>query len=536
MKKALFLFFLIVSCFNLKVVNGNYGFPGGKNYFNPENFEFSNSNLRNIRPILVKPNTDYVFSIPDYAVENGRYMDIFYYNSSNEELGEHELTDSEFSFKESDRIYYVSFHTPLNAEYIFLYISHVEQGWLYDKLYGTQIEEGTIPTKYEPYVSGYIDINSPEMSGIGTITFDVDCPEDVDYLKSLLVAYDDIDKDITDKIEILTDNYTGNEHIVGDYEVVFKVEDSAKNIATGKIVVKIRDFTDPAISGPDLIEIVYPNTFTDIDILSKYYASDNYDGEITEKVKIFLNNYEVNKLILGTYEIVLQVEDNAGNKSEKYININVVDRSAPLFSGPTTFETSYLNVLSIETLLKDITVMDDTGGNITDLITIVSDDYSLSAKKLGLYQIVLKAEDLSGNSSTYSLSVRVIDDESPILYVDSMFVKVYIDETLELNDLLNWLYKTKVLNSGENYKVTVISDNYTRFKNQEGKYLYRIKLESEKHVVDKSFLINVVSRNVNFFKPDIEKKNIVLPYVITGVGVLAATISFIFLLIKRRKI
>ena len=139
-----------------------------------------------------------------------------------------------------------------------------------------------------------------------------------EYKEPGYTAIDEYDGDITDKVEIKgkidTENY-------GEYVLTYKVKDNSDNTTEVNRIIKIIDEEKPKIECYTDYSAFQIGTENPIGCK----AIDNFDGDITEKIKI---TGEYNKNIPGTYKIKYEVKDDAGNKTEKEHNITMFNNQA----------------------------------------------------------------------------------------------------------------------------------------------------------------------------------------------------------------
>lgn len=138
------------------------------------------------------------------------------------------------------------------------------------------------------------------------------------YEESGYEATDNIDKNLTEKVKV-KNNIDSNK--LGDYEVIYEVEDSSKNKVKKIRKVTVKDDVPPIITlkGSKIIYKKVGESYKD----EGYEAKDNHDGDITDKVKI-INNVNYNQV--GTYEIIYEVEDTFKNKSTEKRIIKIAER------------------------------------------------------------------------------------------------------------------------------------------------------------------------------------------------------------------
>ncbi len=119
-----------------------------------------------------------------------------------------------------------------------------------------------------------------------------------EYVEEGYTAIDDYDGDITDKVQVRTENDI----------VYYTVQDSSGNETTAERQIVRADITPPTITlkGDASITINAGTAYEE----PGYTASDNIDGDITDKVVI---SGSVNIYHAGTYTLTYTVADNYGN-------------------------------------------------------------------------------------------------------------------------------------------------------------------------------------------------------------------------------
>ena len=119
-------------------------------------------------------------------------------------------------------------------------------------------------------------------------------------------------------IKDITTNGKVDNNKLGTYKIKYIVK--YKKVVKKVIrTIKVVDTTPPEINiGAESVNLLVGNDYTELG----FSASDNYDGDITDKVKI-TNNVDNN--IVGTYEVNYEVSDSSGNKSSAKRVVNVID-------------------------------------------------------------------------------------------------------------------------------------------------------------------------------------------------------------------
>jgi beta-N-acetylglucosaminidase len=136
--------------------------------------------------------------------------------------------------------------------------------------------------------------------------------------KDKVTAYDNEDGDLTNKIEVVSNKVDTNNP--GNYEVVYKVQDSMNEVATKTITVTVKENSAPEIIANDKT-IIEGEEF---DELKEVTAKDKEDGDLTSKIKVKENTVKETK---GTYKVVYEVSDSKGKTTTKEIKVVVEEQS-----------------------------------------------------------------------------------------------------------------------------------------------------------------------------------------------------------------
>ena len=198
-------------------------------------------------------------------------------------------------------------------------------------------------------------------------------------------------ENITDKVRIIGDiDYNK----LGEYDISFEV-DTLVGIYSKNAKVVVVDTKAPEITLKG--EKTYSQSYSKEYKEPGFIAKDNYDGDITNKVKTVKRDIDKNNFVI-TYT----VQDSFGNKAETTRNVKIVDDIAPKITLEGYEDiTVYLGDKYKE---KGATAIDEKDGDLTDKIKISGD---VNTSKRGKYIVTYEVTDNSGNKATKKREVYV---------------------------------------------------------------------------------------------------------------------------------
>lgn len=206
----------------------------------------------------------------------------------------------------------------------------------------------------------------------------------------------------------------------GTYQVTYTANNQNNESVSKTITVTVldteKDTVAPVISNADDINL---NVGDSYDPASQgVTAYDTRDGSVDVKAQ----SSDVNTSKAGTYHVVYQATDAAGNTSTKTITITVAgssDHTVPTI----TADNVTIDKDSSFDPLKNVSATDNIDGK-TDVIVESND---IDTSKPGTYTVVYSATDKSGNKSTKSITVKVVDPTSkdtvkPVITADDVTI------------------------------------------------------------------------------------------------------------------
>jgi hypothetical protein len=444
--------------------------PGGKNYIDPENMTMEYNVIHTIDSIKVKADTDYTLTIPGRdLLGNLIVIDIHGMDTYIDEGNMDSLCQTQ------DQWYVCNFTTSTQETSISVSIEAENTGMYYDyyQVDSFQLEEGSVSTDFEEYMEPYIDITAPDFSGTGAIVVSYD--EDrtlLEILHDSIMVWDEVDGDLTNQIQVLSDSYTDNSSLVGQYPVDIKVSDSSGNQSVTTIILMVKDEVAPHIIGPNDISVDVNDGVGIDSIVDQYLAIyDTYDTELIRTYTI--NEYSPNMMYLGSYEVVLEVSDQQGNTASHSMTISVIDSEAPSVSGNLEFTVDIDDTVSLESIIETLTITDNYDTVIS--ISVVNDTYSINADKIGIYSVDLRIEDTSNNTKDFSISIEVYDQKPPLI-VGPSSITISYEEPLSMEEILALFTITDNETDSINLQVNIIQDSYSIRASLTGEYFIEFQV------------------------------------------------------------
>lgn len=216
---------------------------------------------------------------------------------------------------------------------------------------------------------------------------------------------------------------------VGVYKVKYSVTNN-KNMKKQTVIrnVRVRETEKPTIkltSGTD-IKVQYGSTYKD----PGYKANDNYDGDISDSVKV---QGVVDTGQIGAYKLYYTVSDSSDNTVTVVRTVNVIDTQAPRLK----INGAAYTTVKLRSSYNDegCTAIDNHDGDISDK---VKSSGKVNTSVPGYYTISYSVKDSFGNKAKASRKVQVgtktqIDNANHILIsISEQKLWFYQDGVLQL--------------------------------------------------------------------------------------------------------
>lgn len=157
------------------------------------------------------------------------------------------------------------------------------------------------------------------------------------------------------------------------------------------------------------------------EIKNELIATDDIDGDISDNITVLLDNYTGNENILGDYLVYYEIRDSGNQVTQQIVTVRNVDINAPVI----TYDLEGLNIPedSTKTLSSlNLVAIDGFEGDLTNNISVTGWE-AVDTTTIGSYNILVSVSDSSGNETTETLTINVVDDVLPTIDGPDLFVK-----------------------------------------------------------------------------------------------------------------
>lgn len=262
------------------------------------------------------------------------------------------------------------------------------------------------------------DSTSPSIDGQDSYILNYDHDITLQKVLNNLTTSDNVDENLP--LEVVSDTFSGNEHTLGNYQVVVRTKDLSNNYSANKTVnLAVKNQGNSVITAPKEITVTISSPLTLEALKERISVVDGYDGEVTNYTIEGFDEYTRTERSVGINTITISYTNSGGNTATAETRINKVDDKAPgiyfdsgyfvmLSPGETftmaQFKTQAAKVLKI---------------NVEDIID-VQGEYDTSTE--GSYVMTLSLAD----DSTQEFTILVGDtNKAPSFTFKDIFSKIY---------------------------------------------------------------------------------------------------------------
>jgi len=254
----------------------------------------------------------------------------------------------------------------------------------------------------------------------------------------------------------------------------------------------IMDTSSPYFIGSNSIISYYDQPITVVEIQSSLSAYDDIDGDLSANITVVQDNYTANIGTLGTYSVIFSVTDNSMNSTEMTVNVQLVDVLAPVFSNVSTITAVYPNTYTVQDIIAMLSASDNYDADVSHLITLVEDNYTVNSNIVGTYQMDFQVTDSSGNISYYTQAISVVDVEGPVISGNET-ISIGYNHQLTPTIVMEGLGVIDNYDDQLTLNIVLESDNYSINYNKLGQYSMQFSVtDSSGNKIYKTINITVV--------------------------------------------
>jgi len=217
----------------------------------------------------------------------------------------------------------------------------------------------------------------------------------------------------------------------------------------------------PVLTGETAFVTNVDAPILEAEIRSYIIAWDENDGDLTHAIVKTSDTYTPNMSIVGTYQIVYQVQDGAGNIATLTVHVLVRDVAMPTWNpAKENVEVQYTETFDVEAYKSELGAMDNYDASGSLVITIQSNTYTPNKTTVGVYAVVYKIKDTAGNEALASVTVTVIDLIVPTFSGPTTISKPSTSVLL-LSEIKAQLTANDAVDGTLTTSIVVVSDDYT---------------------------------------------------------------------------
>ncbi len=195
---------------------------------------------------------------------------------------------------------------------------------------------------------------------------------------------------------------------IGENTVILTVTDDAGNTSTCEATVTIEDNVAPVLDCPSPVELV---------------ADENCEGVVPDFTSALSNNNCGNAMVtqnptagslavLGVNTVEIVATDGSGNADTCWVDVTVVDETAPTFTCPETQQV-YSDV-NCQSTVPDLTVLvTDEADNCSESVSVIQ-SIDAGTTISGDIPVTITVSDANGNSAECEVLLTVADNTPPV--------------------------------------------------------------------------------------------------------------------------
>ena len=272
--------------------------------------------------------------------------------------------------------------------------------------------------------------------GSQTISLSAGC----NYVEAGFTAIDNLNKDITSAV---VTSGTIDVNTVGQYVLTYRVSDELNNESFITRIINVQPNQKPVLTATNVIVNSAPNLCGAMVVIQNATATD--DCRVGVPVGIRTDGLALNALYpVGTTTIRWNVNDNLGNAATEVLQtITVEDKIAPKVV--TKNITIQLDASSNATI--DVAAINNGSSDNCGISLLELDKTAFNCANVGENTVTLRLTDLSGNVSTGTAIVTVVNNQLNLIrqHFDDV---IFFDNSSNSFKSYSW-YKNGVLVAGQ---------------------------------------------------------------------------------------
>lgn len=243
--------------------------------------------------------------------------------------------------------------------------------------------------------------------------------------------------------------------------------------------------TNTSISGNMTHFVDYDHPLSIEEIQSRYHATDNVDGEITNQL-VFETNYNPSHIDIGSFYIILHVKDSAGHTTytaDKIIVKDFTPSSIQLLHKEYTIE---VHTMFTSADAKNFFTATDNQTPQKNIHWEYQDNYQNHFNTIGTYTITGTANDYENNRSSEILTIHVVDTTKPIISLLAGGDKIIADHILSDEEIRGLLKVTDNYYSLSNTQIQIVENTCTGDQGKE--YRIKVSIKDESNNIGETIL------------------------------------------------
>lgn len=260
-----------------------------------------------------------------------------------------------------------------------------------------------------------VDQNSPILESSDQITVYHSSPKSIEDIVNMLVFTDDYNDSNEILKDIISNTYTISDNAPGQYIVSVKATDTSGNSSLFDITINTIDDVYPTISGPVYFEFSYTTPKTLEEIMNTIVVDDNYSSLNINDIVVVSDSYSTRTEQVGTFYLLVEIEDSSYNKTTRQIQIDVIDDQVPVIYVDNITITVSENATFNEQDALNMLVKNNELPDENYVITVLNDEYTGNEQLPGTYLYSLRFDDEDGNTLQKDFTIEVPEESNTTL-------------------------------------------------------------------------------------------------------------------------